>query len=83
MLQKLVLLVVALLGLSGCADRIGPFVRAVYPNGKGGFIVDRCIIQYGGFELGTLHVKDCELEEFSATDKPPADVRHEIDHPSN
>lgn len=57
MTKKIILLVVAL-GISGCASKAGPFVTNISSDGRGGLIVEKCMVRLDR-ALNTVENAEC------------------------
>lgn len=56
--MKKVLLIVAALGITGCASHAGPFVTGISSDGKGNIIVEKCMVRLDRM-INTVENSNC------------------------
>lgn len=50
--------VLVMLGISGCASKAGPFVTNISSDGRGGLVIEKCMVRLDRV-INTVESSDC------------------------
>lgn len=64
-MRKIILPVVAL-AISGCASQAGPFVTNISSDGKGGLVVEKCMVRLDRM-INTVEASSCTNTSITLT----------------
>ncbi|MDA8156280.1 MAG: hypothetical protein M0Z52_07490 [Actinomycetota bacterium] len=57
-MKKFLLVIFLFLGLAGCASEAGPFVTNISSDGRGGIVVEKCMVDLNRYTQ-TVDARDC------------------------
>jgi hypothetical protein len=63
------LVLLGVVGLTGCASKAGPFVTNISSDGRGGIVIEKCMVRLDR-TINTVEASDCTNTSIRLT-RPP------------